>query len=110
MYGFDYVEVEANNQGSIFIKDLRKQIQAARVLSIHNQTNKMSRILNQYHFINTYCYFRDAADIPDGSMYDLALREIGIYNENGKNEHDDAPDALSGLCKFIQRFLPNIFK
>lgn len=107
---FNYVGVESNNQGSIFLKDLRKLVPAAKVIPINNQTNKMSRIINEYAFINAYCYFLHDADIPQDSEYEAALQEIGAYNENGKNEHDDAPDALSGLCKFIQRFLPYIFK
>ena len=103
----DFVRVETNNQGSVFIKMLRDKLSAERILGVKNTTNKVTRVLMQYAFIKEYFYFRD--DYERGSEYDLFMRQILSFRKDGNNKHDDAPDALAGLSKFIQTMLPDNF-
>jgi predicted phage terminase large subunit-like protein len=106
----EYVRVESNNQGSVFIKMLRQLVPAEKILSVSNSTNKHTRILLQYGFIKEYCYFLDESEIIAGSDYDLFMRQLLSYMKDGSSKHDDAPDSLSGLCNFIQSFLSHLFQ
>lgn len=103
----DFVRVETNNQGSVFIKMLRDKLSPERILGVKNTTNKVTRVLMQYAFIKEYFYFRD--DYDKGSEYDLFMKQILSFRKDGNNKHDDAPDALAGLSKFIQTMLPDNF-
>jgi len=106
----DYVRVEANNQGSIFVKDLMKLVPYEKVLKITNSANKHSRIRNEYGAIKQYCYFLDEIEIPPGSHYDQFLRNIFAYMKNGTSKHDDGPDSLAGLVKFILSYREDLFE
>ena len=109
----NYVRVEANNQGSIFIKELRKMWQMDKVLSVHNTTHKHTRILLEYAFIIKYCCFLNTNEYSPDSNYGKFMRNILTYQKEDKgndNPEDDGIDSLSGLCKFIHSFLPHLFK
>lgn len=104
-----YVRVESNNQGSIFIKNLRKSVAPEKILKVTNTTNKHTRILLMSAFIKRYCHFLDKSEYAPGSDYDRAMKELTSYMKDGSSKHDDAPDAISGLCKFIESLLPHLF-
>jgi predicted phage terminase large subunit-like protein len=108
-HNINYVRVEGNNQGSIFIKMLRQKVEPSKVLMAINRANKDSRIRNEYGFIKEYCYFLDETEIAPGSHYDQFMRNLFAYMKNGTAKHDDAPDSLAGLCVFIQGFLGRLF-
>lgn len=103
----DYCRVETNNQGSVFIKMLRDKLDGERILGVKNTTNKITRVMMQYGFIKEFFYFRD--DYDRGSEYDLFMKQILSFQKDGNNKHDDAPDALAGLSKFIQTMTPELF-
>jgi hypothetical protein len=102
--------VESNNQGSIFIKSLREKVSPEKILKVSNTANKHSRIILEYAFIKEYFYFLDEKDIVPGSDYDKFMRELFDYFKDGSSKHDDAPDSISGLAKFIHSFMPHLFK
>lgn len=103
----DFCRVETNNQGSVFIKMMRERVNPERILGVKNTTNKVTRILMQYAFIKEYVYFRN--DIARGSEYDQFIRQVLGFMKDGTSKHDDAPDALAGLSKFISSMLPDRF-
>ena len=104
----DFVRVETNNQGSVFIKMLRDKVNPERVLGVKNTTNKVTRILMQYAFIKEYCYFR--TDIERGGEYEQFFKQVLSFMKDGTSKHDDAPDSLAGLSKFISSMLPEMFR
>lgn len=104
---FSYVRVEANNQGGGFIRLLRQHIEPSKVLSVKNTTNKNTRIIMNYGFIKNYFYFRN--DYEPNSQYDKFMTQILAYMKDGSSKHDDAPDSIAGLSKFIQSMLPHLF-
>lgn len=105
----EYVRVEANNQGSVFIKMLRQLVPVEKILAVSNTSHKHTRILLQYGFIKEYCYFVDDSEIVQGSDYDLFMKQILSYMKDGTSKHDDAPDSLAGLSGFCQSFLGHLF-
>lgn len=98
----NYVRVEKNNQGSGFIRDLRKLVPAEKVLSVNNTVSKLSRVWNEYGFIMKYVYFLEDADIIPGSDYDKFLRNVCSFMKDGSSKVDDGADSLAGLTRFIQ--------
>ncbi len=105
-----YNRVESNSQGAGFIRDLRKEVGVAKVLKVNNTAQKHTRILLEYGFIKEYCYFLDPSEYLPGSPYDKFMNQLQSYMKDGSSkQHDDAPDSMSGLSKFIQGFLPHLF-
>jgi hypothetical protein len=60
-------------------------------------------------FVLRYVHFLDESEYERGSDYDLFVKEILAYLKDGSSDHDDAPDALSGLTTMAQSFLPHLF-
>ncbi|MEC4272953.1 phage terminase large subunit [Adlercreutzia sp. R25] len=58
----------------------------------YSTENKETRILNDSMWIKAHCHFR--RDSPDPE-YRLAMQMLMRYTTEGKNRHDDVPDALS---------------
>ena len=105
----EYIQVESNNQGAYFGRELQKDLKATTIIPIHNSSNKMTRIISQSGFIKRYFYFR--TDYEVNSPYDLFMRNIFGFSKDKKlNAHDDAPDALSGLSNFINKFLSHKYE
>lgn len=111
-HNMDRVRVESNNQGSMFIKALRELIPKQKVLPVHSHQKKHTRIILAEAFIKEYFHFLSDEDIIPGSPYDLFMQELFNYmrKEGETKDEDDAPDALSGLAKFIESFLHHLFK
>ena len=105
---FNYVRVEANNQGGGFIRLLRQHLPVDRILSVKNSANKNTRILIEYGFIKKYFHFRN--DYEKNSQYAKFMDELFGYMKDGSSKHDDAPDCTSGFSKMCKTFLPELFK
>lgn len=104
----DYVRIETNNQGGGFKRTVNDLVPEGKLLGVKNTTNKHTRILIQYGFIKEHFYFRD--DYVRNSDYDMFMNQVFEYTKAGTSKHDDAPDALAGLAKFISSYLPHLFK
>jgi len=108
----NYVRVEANNQGSVFIKWLRNEIEASKILSVTSSTNKHTRIVMAHRFIIEYFHFLNEDEIMPGSDYDRFMKQLFDYmaQKGETKDDDDAPDSLSGLAKFIESYVSHLFK
>jgi predicted phage terminase large subunit-like protein len=105
----DLCRVEANNQGSAFIKMMRAYVDASKILKVNNTANKHTRILMQYGFVKSYFRFIHPDHYERGSDYDRFMNQIFDYVKAGQSKHDDAPDCISGLSKFTSSMLPHLF-
>lgn len=98
-------DVESNNGGRGFARNVatllksRYKSNRCRVVWFHQSQNKEARILSNSTWIEDHVYFpanwRDR--FPD--FYEAVTR----YQRGGKNAHDDAADALTGVCEKIGR-------
>lgn len=96
----DTMTVESNNGGGSFARNVRGLIRGKSPCSIIDETqtnNKETRILMNAGYIKEYFYFRN--DYEPGSDYDKYMRALTSYVKLGKNKHDDAPDATTGLAE-----------
>lgn len=92
--------IESNNGGRAFARNVNQILldnawRATSITTHHQSANKQSRILNNSSTISLNCYF--CKDLNSKFMLDLKT-----YSREGKNEHDDAPDALTGLVEHFR--------
>jgi PBSX family phage terminase large subunit len=91
----DYLAIETNNHGSLFLKQVNQEVKGTGIIGVHQSTNKHSRIIQNAHFVRNYVVFRNDYEI--GSDYDKAMKQMFNYTKDGKAEHDDAPDSIALL-------------
>lgn len=92
--------IESNNGGRSFARSIQRILDDVKwrktnISTFHQSANKNTRILSNSSTIVLNVYFCNNLN----SKFMLDLR---TYSREGKNAHDDAPDALTGLVeKFI---------
>lgn len=96
----DYLAIETNNHGSVFLKQVNKEVNGVGIIPVHQSTNKHSRIIQNAHFIRNHFIFRN--DYIQGSDYDKAMKQVFSYTKDGKSKHDDAPDSLALLSALVR--------
>ncbi len=99
----EYVRVENNGVGAMYISSLEPKIkQSISLLPVRAKTKKHTRIMAQSYFIKKYFVFR--SDYTHGSAYDLFMRNLTQYLKDGTSDHDDAADSLEGLAQLFKSF------
>ncbi len=104
-WGVNYCRVESNSMGAMFARQLQGHTKC-KILSIHNQTNKITRIIMQSAFIKNFMHFRAIESSPD---YHQFVENLESFSKEGKNKHDDAPDCMAGLSMFIRAMFKKQF-
>jgi predicted phage terminase large subunit-like protein len=99
----NYCRIEQNFGGSMFTSLLRNEgiNDGIMLLPVRAKGNKHTRIVTMAGFIKEYCVFR--SDITDGGEYYKFMKNLTDYTKDGKVKHDDAPDALTGLCQLVRQ-------
>lgn len=91
--------VESNNGGRGFARSIQRLLDERKyrcsVKWFHQSQNKKARILTNAPIVQEYVIFPVDWTIRWRDFY-LALMS---YQKEGKNKHDDAPDALTGLVE-----------
>lgn len=93
--------IESNNGGRGFARNVEKELKVLKnkkcvITWLHQSKNKNTRII-----VNASNVMEQVI-MPEGwkKKYPLFAKEIMKYQRKGKNEHDDAPDCLTGLVEF----------
>ncbi len=100
--GVQYCKIESNNGGKGFTRAVQSILDRKGhpniILDWYHQTaNKEARILTNKHWIEQNCYFPYNWEHNHADFY-TALK---TYTAQGKNKHDDAPDALTGAAEMV---------
>lgn len=104
-----YVRVESNMGGTMYKNLLEPLLKTdVELYGARAKANKHTRITMQAGTIKKYCRFR--TDYEKGSPYDKFMIAMSTYLKFDENKHDDAPDAVAGLCYFIRRMLPHLYE
>jgi predicted phage terminase large subunit-like protein len=90
--------IESNNGGRGFARNVERELEALGnnhtvVHSFYQSKNKIARILSNSTGVMNNVYF----PINWEDRFPEFARDIRKYQRTGKNEHDDAPDALTGV-------------
>lgn len=90
--------IERNNGGRSFARSVRDKIQGKVSCSIddfYQSTNKESRIYSNSYWIEQYVRFPHDWRTRFPEYY----QAMTTYQKTGKNKHDDAPDATTGIAE-----------
>ena len=94
-------DFESNNGGRGFARQVTRLLRDeyksnyTKVVAFHQSKNKEARILSNATWVMDHIYFpKNWAD-----KWPEFYKAITRYQREGKNEHDDAPDALTGIAE-----------
>lgn len=96
-------DVESNNGGRGFSRnverELRERYQSTRCIMrpFHQSENKIARILSNSTWIMNHLYYPVNWKDRWPDYYEAMNR----YQKEGKNAHDDAPDATTGIAEKV---------
>jgi len=93
--------IESNNGGRGFARNVEKQVRAlnntkTRFKWFHQKDNKVVRIFSKSADVQNMVYFPRGWD----KMWPDFYQAVTTYMKVGKNDHDDAPDALTGTVEW----------
>lgn len=104
-YGVRQVRFESNAAGGKVADDvdaiLREEGHLCSVQKKYTMSNKETRILSSSSWVLDNCVFQDPSLYSQGSDYAIAMNQLCSYVLDGKNVHDDAPDAISMLAELL---------
>lgn len=96
--------IESNNGGKGFARNVLRimwekfNTKSVNIKWFHQSQNKRARILTNSSFIMNHVYFPTMWRSKWPEFY----KAITAYQKDGTNEHDDAPDALTGIAEICQ--------
>ena len=109
---FDYkvneAYIESNNGGRGFSRQISHYLTDIHntnhtvIIPFHQSKNKQSRILSNATWVMEHIYFPTNWHNKFPDFY----KAITSYQREGKNLHDDAPDALTGVAEKINTQTP----
>lgn len=93
-------DIESNNGGRGFARAVERELRElgsnrTRVMWFHQSQNKKARILSNSTWVMDHIYFpKNWVD-----RWPEFAKAILTYQKEGKNKHDDGPDALTGVAE-----------
>jgi len=99
-------DVELNNGGNYYaekIQELIKEQSGKTTLRIFfTGNNKQVKIITYSDYAKKHFVFRDKSTYSPNSEYAKFIKALTSWTQSGKNEHDDAPDAVAMLAQLHQ--------
>ena len=107
-YNVQMAQIESNNAGGRIAQSIAATIKKAggitKIDTKFSTANKETKILVNSAWVKEYCLFKDKSVISDNVEYQRFLRQLCSYTHEGKNKHDDAPDACAMLAEYVHSF------
>lgn len=99
----NHAKIESNNGGKGFARAVQRELkekypESKTVITwFHNSKNKVARILSNSTWVMEHVYF------PWNwrEKWEALYEDLNSYQKEGKNAHDDAADALTGIAENI---------
>ena len=107
------IRFESNVAGGKLASDIQQAIKErgcrTKIETKWTQQNKETKILVEAHWVLEHCIFKDDSVLHGDQWreYRKFLQMLTSYSLEGKNKHDDAPDAMAQLSQYIQGFAGN---
>lgn len=100
--------IESNNAGGRIAQNIQENIKKqggiTKINTKFTTTNKTTKILVNASWVKEHCLFKDKSVISDNKEYQRFIRQLCGYTHEGKNKHDDAPDACAMLAEYAHTF------
>lgn len=100
--GVNVADIESNNGGRGFARNVQTLLKQygyskCRIQWFHQNANKMARILSNATWCMDHIYFPVNWHDRWAEFYE----HLHSFQREGKNAHDDAEDALTGVCEKV---------
>ncbi|OOM82314.1 hypothetical protein CLPUN_03150 [Clostridium puniceum] len=101
--GVNKADIESNNGGEGFARNVKKILRytfnsnKAVIKPFHQSKNKQARILSNATWVMDHIYYPVNWKDKWPEYHDAMIK----YQREGKNKHDDAPDATTGIAEKI---------
>lgn len=96
-------DIESNNGGEGFARNVKNILKSkfnsnkTVIKPFHQSKNKIARILSNSTWVMEHIYFPIGWNNKWPDYYEAMIK----YQREGKNKHDDAPDATTGVAEKI---------
>lgn len=102
-YQTDKCYIEGNNGGRGFCRTVENRCRELRnyktdFVAFHQSANKNTRIFSCSSQVQNMIFFPVGWEV----LYPEFARDVKSYRKEGRNAHDDAPDALTGVIEKIE--------
>ena len=99
-FNVNVADIESNNGGRAFARNIERITRdkgnyKTIVKWFHQSGNKIARILSNSAWVNANIYM----PIDWKNKWPEFAKDIISYQKEGKNKHDDGPDALTGIAE-----------
>ena len=107
------VRFESNVAGGKLASNIQEAVKAkecrTKIETKWTQQNKETKILVEAPWVIEHVVFKDDSVLhgDEWREYRKFLQLLTSYSLEGKNKHDDAPDAMAQLSQYIQGFAGN---
>ena len=101
--GVNTADIESNNGGRGFARNVERllwekyQTNRCVIRPFYQSKNKISRILSNSTWVMNHIYF----PVNWRDRWPEYYKAMATYQREGKNAHDDAPDATTGIAEKI---------
>lgn len=98
-------DIESNNGGRGFARQVERHLRQdlgskrTRVDWFHQGQNKVARINSNATRVMDNIYFPEGWEVKWPEFY----KHVTTYQREGKNAHDDGPDALTGIIEMMDK-------
>ena len=101
-FNVNVADIESNNGGRAFARNIERITRdkgnyKTVIKWFHQSGNKIARILSNSAWINNNIYM----PIDWKNKWSEFAKDIISYQKEGKNKHDDGPDALTGVAEKV---------
>lgn len=101
-FNVNVADIESNNGGRAFARNVERITRdkgnyKTVIKWFHQSGNKIARILSNSAWVNNNIYM----PIDWKNKWSEFAKDIISYQKEGKNKHDDGPDALTGVAEKI---------
>lgn len=109
--GVNHAEIESNNGGKGFARSVERILKdnydsnKCVIKWFHQSNNKTARILSNSSWVMEHIYF----PINWRDKWPDYYADMNKYQKEGKNAHDDAEDATTGIAEKMQRVEVKVF-
>ena len=101
-FNVNVADIESNNGGRAFARNIERITRdrgnyKTVVKWFHQSGNKIARILSNSAWVNNNIYMH----VDWKNKWSEFAKDIISYQKEGKNKHDDGPDALTGVAEKV---------
>ncbi|MBC2370161.1 phage terminase large subunit [Listeria booriae] len=109
-YNVNHADIESNSGGRGFGRSVERILKEklgsnkTKINKFHQSKNKQARILSNATWVMDHIYF----PVNWKDRFPEAHQALSKYQREGKNAHDDLPDAITGVAEKCDRKKVNI--